>query len=74
MDGLIFHAHSGTQKSKGSSWNVPSCLPETQVDNDSWRSNVEFQLADSSERQVVRKIMGSLLPPAAKIVKHLGPL
>lgn len=50
--------------------------PNTEVDYDTWRSHVEFYLADSSvpERQVVRKIIDSLLPPAANIVKQLGPL
>lgn len=50
--------------------------PNMEVEYDSWRSNVEFYLADPSvsDRQVVRKIIDSLLPPAANIVKHLGPL
>lgn len=53
-----------------------SPIPNMEVEYDSWRSNVEFYLADPSvpERQVVRKIIESLLPPAANIVKHLGPL
>lgn len=52
-----------------------SPCPNMEVDYDSWRSNVEFYLADPSvsDRQVVRK-MESLLPPAANIIKHLGPL
>lgn len=50
--------------------------PNMEVDYDTWRSHVEFYLADSTvpERQIVRKIIESLLPPAANIVKHLGPL
>lgn len=50
--------------------------PNMEVDYDTWRSHVEFYLADSAvpERQIVRKIIESLLPPAANIVKHLGPL
>lgn len=50
--------------------------PIMEVDYDTWRSHVEFYLADSSvpKRQVLRKIIESLLPPAANIVKQLGPL
>lgn len=50
--------------------------PNMEVDYDTWRSHVEFYLADSAvpERQIVWKIIESLLPPAANIVKHLGPL
>ncbi|XP_035800900.1 zinc finger CCHC domain-containing protein 12-like [Amphiprion ocellaris] len=53
-----------------------SPCPNMEVDYETWHSNVEFYLADSSipERQVVRKMIESLLPPAANIVKHLGPL
>lgn len=47
-----------------------------EIDYDTWQSNIEFYLADPSvpKRQVVRKIIESLLPPAAYVVKHLGPL
>lgn len=50
--------------------------PNLEVDYDTWRSNAEFYLTDNtvSDKQVVRKISESLLPPAANVVKHLGPL
>ncbi|CAI5647747.1 unnamed protein product [Oreochromis niloticus] len=46
-----------------------------EADYDTWRNNVEFHLTDStiSDKHMVRKIVESLLPPAANIVKHLGP-
>lgn len=49
--------------------------PSLEVDYDTWRSNAEFYLTDTtvSDKQVVRKISESLLPPAANVVKHLGP-
>lgn len=47
-----------------------------EVDYETWRSHIDFYLRDStfSDTQVVRKIVESLLTPAAAIVKHLGPL
>lgn len=49
--------------------------PAFEVDYDAWRSSVEFCLNDpmTSDTQVVRKIVESLLPPASNIVKSLGP-
>ncbi|XP_051234882.1 uncharacterized protein LOC127351407 [Dicentrarchus labrax] len=49
--------------------------PAFEVDYDAWRSSVEFCLNDPviSDTQVVRKIVESLSPPAAHIVKSLGP-
>ena len=49
--------------------------PCSESDYDTWRSNVEFLLAYTtvSDKHTVRMIMESLLPPAAHIVKHLGP-
>lgn len=49
--------------------------PSPEVDYDTWRSNTEFYLNDPavSDSQVVRKMRESLLPPAANIVKDLGP-
>lgn len=46
-----------------------------EVDYDTWRSSVEFHLADPtiSSAQLVRIIVDSLLPPAASVVKSLGP-
>ncbi|XP_067455504.1 zinc finger CCHC domain-containing protein 12-like [Thunnus thynnus] len=49
--------------------------PAFEVDYDAWRSSVEFCLNDPtiSDTQLVRKIVESLSPPAANIVKSLGP-
>nr|XP_046238955.1 paraneoplastic antigen Ma3 homolog [Scatophagus argus] len=49
--------------------------PNAESDYETWRSNVEFQLGDPtvSDMHTTRKIIESLLPPAANIVKHLGP-
>lgn len=49
--------------------------PHFETDYDTWRSSVEFCLTDPSftETQVVRKIVESLSPPAADLVKALGP-
>lgn len=46
-----------------------------EVDYDTWRNNIEFYLNDAtfSDVQIVREIVECLLPPAANIVKHLGP-
>lgn len=49
--------------------------PNLESDYDTWRNNVDFYLADPSmsDKLTVRKIVESLLPPAANVVKHLGP-
>lgn len=49
--------------------------PSSESDYETWCSNLEFLLKDTavSEKHTVRKIFESLLPPAAHIVKHLGP-
>ncbi|XP_030595274.1 paraneoplastic antigen Ma3 homolog [Archocentrus centrarchus] len=49
--------------------------PTFETDYDTWRRSVEFCLTDPllSETQIVRKIAESLAPPAANIVKSLGP-
>ncbi|XP_061765453.1 paraneoplastic antigen Ma3 homolog [Nerophis ophidion] len=49
--------------------------PSLEVDYDTWRSNVEFYFSDTTipDKQVVRRIVESLLPPAVNVVKHLGP-
>lgn len=49
--------------------------PSAEVDYDTWRSSVEFYLADPAvpKGQLVRKIVDSLLAPAAIVVKSLGP-
>lgn len=49
--------------------------PNTEVDYDTWRNGVEFYLADPAvpKGRLVRKIVDSLLAPAATVVKSLGP-
>lgn len=49
--------------------------PNFEVDYDTWRNSVECHLADPtvSSAQLIRHIVDSLLPPAAIIVKSLGP-
>ena len=49
--------------------------PSFEVDYDTWRGSVEFHIADPtiSSAQLVRKIVDSLMPPAANVVKSLGP-
>lgn len=51
-------------------------LPKSngEVDYDAWRIQVELLICDSSlsESQRVRRVLGSLLSPAADIVKSLG--
>lgn len=49
--------------------------PSHEVDYETWRSTVEFYLSDSSvsQSQLIRKMVDSLLPPAAQVVKPLGP-
>lgn len=49
--------------------------PTFEVDYETWRSSVDFCLNDPSvpDSQVVRKIVESLSPPAANIIKSLGP-
>lgn len=64
--------HSST-KLRSFSGKIP--CPSLESDYDTWRSNVDFYLADPSmsDKLSVRRIVESLLPPAANIVKHLGP-
>lgn len=66
------HLHSPC-KLKQFSGRLPQ--PTFQVDYDMWRNSVEFCLNDPSvsDSQVVRKIVESLSPPAANIIKSLGP-
>lgn len=49
--------------------------PNFEVDYDTWRNSIECHLADPtvSSAQLVRRIVDSLLPPAATVVKSLGP-
>lgn len=46
-----------------------------EVDYETWRNSIECHLADPtvSSAQLVRKIVDSLLPPAATVLKSLGP-
>ncbi|XP_071344248.1 uncharacterized protein [Trachinotus anak] len=66
------HLHSPC-KLKQFSGRLPQ--PTFEVDYDTWRNSVEFCLNDPSvpASQVVRKIVESLSPPAANIIKSLGP-
>lgn len=49
--------------------------PAYEQDYDTWRSSVELLMTDPSmsKLQQSRKIIESLLPPAADVVKHLNP-
>lgn len=49
--------------------------PGNEVDYDIWRSSVEFILKDPSlsDLHASRRILDSLLPPAADVTKHLNP-
>lgn len=49
--------------------------PGNEVDYDTWHSSVELILKDPvlSDLHVSRKIVDSLLPPAADVIKHLSP-
>lgn len=49
--------------------------PNYEVYYDTWRTSVDFYLMDPSvsQTQLVRRIVDSLLPPAANVVKPLGP-
>lgn len=49
--------------------------PSNEADYDSWRSHIELLRADPtlSPLHVTRRILESLLPPAADLVKGLGP-
>ncbi|KAL2096409.1 hypothetical protein ACEWY4_008557 [Coilia grayii] len=57
------------------SFSGKSPVPAMEVDYETWRSHIDFYLKDPtfSDLQVVRKVVESLLTPAAAIVKHLGP-
>lgn len=65
-----YHGHTKLRPFSGK---VP--CPYLESDYDTWRNNVEFHLTDAtvSDKHTVRKIVESLLPPAANVVKHLGP-
>lgn len=48
--------------------------PNHEIDYDTWRCSLEFYMTDASlsDGILVRKIVDSLLPPAANVVKPLG--
>lgn len=58
------------------SFSGKSPVPHMEADYETWRSHIDFYLKDPtfSDALVVRKIVESLLTPAAAVVKHLGPL
>lgn len=62
-------------KLKSFSGRCPQPQSNLEVDYDTWRKSVEFCINDPSisDSQAVRKIVDSLSPPAANIVKSLGP-
>ncbi|XP_076851615.1 uncharacterized protein LOC143502786 [Brachyhypopomus gauderio] len=49
--------------------------PNNEVDYETWRNNVELLLQDPAMSDLCRsrRVLDSLLPPAANLVKHLGP-
>lgn len=65
--------YHGSTKLRSFSGKTP--CPNLESDYDTWRSNVDFYLVDPSmsDKLSVRRIVESLLPPAANVVKHLGP-
>nr|XP_055032034.1 uncharacterized protein LOC129420903 [Misgurnus anguillicaudatus]XP_055032035.1 uncharacterized protein LOC129420903 [Misgurnus anguillicaudatus]XP_055032037.1 uncharacterized protein LOC129420903 [Misgurnus anguillicaudatus] len=49
--------------------------PPNEPDFETWRANVEFLLDDPSVSDLsrTRRILDSLLPPAADVIKHISP-
>ncbi len=49
--------------------------PANETDYDAWRSSVDLVMKDPaiSDLHCSRKILDSLLPPAADVIKHLSP-
>ncbi|XP_049332090.1 uncharacterized protein LOC111196705 [Astyanax mexicanus] len=49
--------------------------PNNEVDYETWRNNVELLLQDPAVSDLCRsrRVLDSLLPPAANLVKHLSP-
>lgn len=66
-------AHLSSQKLR--SFSGRTQRPQNELDYDSWRSGVDLLLKDPavSDLQRSRKIIESLLSPAADMVKHLHP-
>lgn len=69
----LSHNYHGNTRLRPFSGRIPCSSAES--DYDTWRSNVEFFLADPamSDAHTTRKMVESLFPPASTIVKHLGP-
>lgn len=69
-DGAI---HVSSQRLRSFSGRVPR--PQHESDYEAWRSGVDLLLKDPavSDLQRSRKILESLLPPAADMVRHLVP-
>jgi len=65
-----YHGHIKLRRFSGK-----TPCPNLESDYDTYCSNVDFYLADpsTSDKLTVRRIVESLLPPAANVVKHLGP-
>lgn len=49
--------------------------PNSELDYDTWRANVDLFLSDPSMSDLhrTRKILDSLLPPATDVIKHVSP-
>lgn len=49
--------------------------PNSELDFDTWRANVDLFLTDPSMSDLhrMRKILDSLLPPATDVIKHVSP-
>uniref|UniRef100_A0A674PIW3 CCHC-type domain-containing protein n=1 Tax=Takifugu rubripes TaxID=31033 RepID=A0A674PIW3_TAKRU len=49
--------------------------PNSELDYDTWRANVDLLLTDPSMSDLhrTRKILDSLLPPATDVIKHVSP-
>ncbi len=71
-DSVVSHLHGSSRLRVFSGKTV---RPSNEVDYETWRTNVDLFLTDPSVSDLdrSRKIFDSLLPPAADIVKHLGP-
>ena len=71
-DSVVSHLHGS---SRLRAFSGKSLRPSNEADYETWRTNVDLFLTDPSVSDLdrSRKIFDSLLPPAADIVKHLGP-
>lgn len=66
-------AHLSSQRLRSFSGRMPR--PQHEADFETWRSGVDILLQDPavSDLQRSRKILESLFPPAADLIKHLKP-